>query len=138
MRPLALAIAVALIVGSALLTGCSRSVSMAPPTKTPVPFVGAQTTPTSNSSAGTAKAGHLIISIKPTGFEPSNAKVKVGGRVVWQNNDTVAHTITIQGGPQSGQIAPGGTASHVFTQAGTFNVSDTAFNMLVGTITVSK
>ena len=138
MRPLVLAFTVAVMAGSALLTGCSRSVSMAPPTKTPVPFVGAETSSTSGSSGGSASAEHLIISIKATGFVPANAKVKVGGRVVWQNNDTVAHTITIAGGPKSGEVAPGGTASHVFNQAGTYNVSDTAFNFLVGTITVTK
>jgi plastocyanin len=48
-------------------------------------------------------------------FDPVTVNVEPGQRVIWTNTDSDAHTVTVDplnpapGGPNSGDIAPGGT-----------------------------
>jgi plastocyanin len=65
-------------------------------------------------------------------WSPNTVNVKVGQKVVWTNNDNVAHTAvsgTDANDPAKGKefdsgltklINPGGTFEHAFTKAGTF------------------
>ena len=49
--------------------------------------------------------------------------VSRGTRVTWTNRDSTPHTVTGEGegGPRSGDIAPGSNYSFTFDRAGTFN-----------------
>ena len=54
-------------------------------------------------------------------FSPNSITVQAGSTVTWVNNDTVPHTATGNNGEfDTGQIAPGGSASITFDNAGTF------------------
>ena len=61
-------------------------------------------------------------------FIPSMVTIDVGGEVIWENNDTAAHTITsgtAVDGPDghwdSSLVMAGSTFSHMFDEAGTFD-----------------
>jgi plastocyanin len=55
-------------------------------------------------------------------FNPATLTVKVGASVTWRNDDPYTHTSTSDTGVwDSGNIAPGGTASKSFTTAGTYH-----------------
>ncbi len=64
----------------------------------------------------------MTIDMRNVQFLPQRARVKAGETVLWKNSDTMAHTVTKQGGPGpesgSGTIAPGGTFAHTFKQPG--------------------
>jgi plastocyanin len=63
--------------------------------------------------------------------------VPVGTTVVWQNNDTIAHTSTSNAaGWNSGTIGPGQSFQFTFTSAGTFPYHCTIHPNMVGTVTV--
>jgi len=63
--------------------------------------------------------------------------VSVGTTVVWQNNDTIAHTSTSNlSGWNSGTIAPGQSFRFTFTSPGTFTYFCTIHPDMLGTVTV--
>ena len=59
-------------------------------------------------SAGWAPVAFIPISLTPTGPSPASLTIVIGDGVpVWQNVDTVTHTVTFAGGLCSLQVAPG-------------------------------
>jgi plastocyanin len=72
-------------------------------------------------------------------FNPSEFTVAVGTTVTWRNTDNVDHTSTSDDGSwDTGNIAPGASATTTFNQAGTFGYHCTYHRTLgmTGTITV--
>jgi plastocyanin len=54
-------------------------------------------------------------------YEPDPVVVQVGGKVIWQNEDTAPHTATADdGGFDTGTIEKGKLGSATFKEAGTF------------------
>lgn len=78
----------------------------------------------SASAAALAAVAHAQVKITAKGFSPAAVTIKKGGRVVWSNADTKPHAVQILGGVSSGTMKAGAVASHVFTQAGTFDIAD--------------
>lgn len=58
-------------------------------------------------------------------FAPSNLTITHGTTVTWMNGDGIAHTVTSATGSadtyNSGSIGGGGTFTHTFANAGTYN-----------------
>jgi predicted secreted protein with PEFG-CTERM motif len=78
-------------------------------------------------------------------FIPSMVTIDIGGEVIWENNDTAAHTVT--SGTPSGEvgavfdsslIAPGSTFSYEFEDAGTFDYFCMVHPWMVGAVMVSS
>jgi len=78
-------------------------------------------------------------------FIPSMVTIDIGGEVIWENNDTAAHTIT--SGTPSGEvgavfdsslIAPGSTFSYEFEDAGTFDYFCMVHPWMAGVVMVSS
>ena len=78
-------------------------------------------------------------------FIPSMVTIDIGGEVIWENNDTAAHTVT--SGTPSGEvgavfdsslIAPGSTFSHEFDDAGTFDYFCMVHPWMAGVVMVSS
>lgn len=72
----------------------------------------------------TARAAATVqVSIIDFAFSPTPITINVGDTVTWTNNGAVTHTTTslTPGIWDSGFLQPGGTFSHTFTQAGTFD-----------------
>jgi len=62
------------------------------------------------------------VSIKNFAFSVGSLSIAAGTTVTWTNNDATDHTVTADDNSfDSGVIAPGGTFSHKFSAAGTFN-----------------
>jgi len=77
------------------------------------------------------------VSIVNMTFSPATLNVPVGTTVTWTNNDNMTHTVTSDAsGFDSGDIAPGGKYSKVFSVAGTYAYHCTIHPGMKGTITV--
>lgn len=71
--------------------------------------------------ASTAATASNAATIKGFSFQPEVLKVKVGAKVTWTNDDTVAHTVTADTDSfASGNVQPGGSFSFTFTRPGTY------------------
>ena len=69
-------------------------------------------------------------------FGPSSLTVTVGDTVTWTNGDDSPHTVTADGAFDSGNIEPGQSFSHTFTEPGTFTYVCQYHDEMVATITV--
>jgi len=83
-------------------------------------------TPTNNSANNSASTDQTQSTNKVTianmAFSPSQITVNKGDTVTWTNNDSTAHTVTSDTGSElnSGDIQPGSTYSHTFSQTGSY------------------
>jgi len=90
--------------------------------------------------------GSAIVGCETTNecYIPYMVTIDVGGEVMWNNVDSMAHTVTA-GSPteglsehfDSGLVAPGAMFSHEFTEAGTFDYFCMVHPWMVGTVMVS-
>jgi plastocyanin len=77
--------------------------------------------PASTAATTTAATATNAATIKGFSFQPEVLKVKVGAKVTWTNDDTVAHTVTADTNSfASGNLQPGGSFSFTFTRPGTY------------------
>lgn len=115
-----------------VVSGCYGS--SATPTKP------AATPPASGSSGsggtGGASTAPTAVSIANFAFDPASVTVKVGDTVTWTNNDSTTHTITGDGGLNSGDVAPGSTYSKTFDKAGTYSYHCSIHKTMTGTVVV--
>jgi len=116
--------------GLLLLAGCSGG-SDTPPPATPAAQEGSSTT-----TAPAAAPSHQLIVITEKGFAPATVTVKVGSDVIWSNSGKKSHSVVLGPGAESGKIKPGGTATHVFDEAGTFKYEDGLNPSLKGVVIV--
>ena len=91
---------------------------------------GATVTTNPTPEAGTstqseaAEANDLVtISMKDIKFVPEEAAVKVGQKVIWENNDTVPHNVTAEKGAdfKSETMNQGDTFEYTPTKTGTID-----------------
>jgi plastocyanin len=72
-------------------------------------------------------------------FEPATVEIAVGGTVTWTNTDTFTHDVA-QSPPGSGFTSPaipqGGTFSHTFDEAGTFDYYCPSHPIMFGQVVV--
>lgn len=130
----ALAIVAALALGAA---GCggggSTSTTSSAPATTP-----AQTGSSGASGGTSASGGAVAIKMQNIQFAPKDQTVKVGQRVTWTNDDTVAHNVTATNGASFKSSDFGQGASYSFTpkKAGTITYTCTLHPGMNGTLTV--
>lgn len=98
------------------------------------PTGGSTGTGASGSASGAAQK-EVAVQMSSFAFVPANVDVAVGGTVTWTNNDSVAHTVSIDG-KVSDKIDPGKTFSKTFAAAGTFPYSCTIHPSMTGVVTV--
>jgi plastocyanin len=81
-------------------------------------------TPTTPTVVGGAKDASVVIpksdGYGTTGFSPGNLVVAVGTQVVWENQDTQAHTVTSDTNIWNGGASPGDAYSRTFNTKGSF------------------
>jgi plastocyanin len=92
----------------------------------------------SESSAPKAmKSSSASVSMVNFAFSPSSVTVNVGDTVTWSNKDDAPHNATADDGSFSTpDINKGQSASHRFTQAGTFSYICTIHPTMQGTVRV--
>ncbi len=73
-----------------------------------------------NPPAGSGQTG---VTIQNFAFSPATLTVKAGDTVVWTNQDSSSHTVVSDSGSEiaSGTLPQGGTYSHTFNSAGTYD-----------------
>jgi plastocyanin len=72
------------------------------------------------AAAGDTRPMTFTITIDGTRFEPEDATVKVGDKIVWVNKDPFPHTATAKPAFDSGTIDAGASWSYTASQAGEF------------------
>ena len=116
------------------LVGCSSASTAAPSTAASAAAPSAAR----SAAASAPAAGGAAVTIKDFAFNPQTIQAKVGDTITWTNNDSTAHTVTLDDkSVDSGSVAPSATFSHAFTQAGTFTYHCEIHKQMTATITVS-
>ena len=121
-----------------LLPGAPTYTPGASPTPTATATTGPSPTPTATTSG--TYAG--VIAMYNIIFTPNALTIPRGGRVLWNNTDSVNHSVRsgAPGAPtalfNSGTLVPGGTFSFTFNDAGTFPFFSELDSGMTGTITV--
>jgi plastocyanin len=82
--------------------------------------------------------GEVKVSIKNTAYEPKNITARVGQTIRWTNDDPIAHTVTRQGGFDSGTLNAGANFTFKPTQAGRIDYLCTIHPGQTGSITVES
>lgn len=122
-RSVILAILVAvLIAGLVVLPGCSSATS--------------DSTPSSGNSGGGSTTGGATVTLANFAFDPTSVEIKAGESVTWTNEDSAVHTVTGDGGIDSGDLAKGKSYSKTFDTAGTYNYKCTIHPTMTGTVVV--
>jgi plastocyanin len=112
------------------VAGCSSG-------STTAPSAAASAAAPSAAASGQA-AGAAAVTIKDFAFNPATIQAKVGDTITWTNQDSTAHTVTLDDkSVDSGNVAPNATFGHAFTQAGTFTYHCEIHKQMKGTITVT-
>ena len=110
------------------------------PTGTARPAGGTAPAASVSGGGGAAVAcsgsGGQAVSIANFAFNPASATASVGSTVTWTNNDSTAHTVTFDAGPDCGNVAGGATKSATFTSTGSFAYHCTIHPNMKGTVVV--
>ena len=95
------------------------------------------TNPVSNTTPVSATS-EAKVEIKNFSFSPQTIKIKVGDKITWTNNDSVAHTVTSDSDNllDSPTFSPGESFSFVFTKAGSTNYHCNIHKTMKGTVVV--
>jgi plastocyanin len=127
----------AFLVGGVLLlaTACGggQPTTTNGPTGAPPSVTG--TAPASAAAACTGAAGAPVV-VQDFSFGPQTVTVAVGGVVTWTNLGQTNHTVTFDGGPDCGQLAPSATVSRTFDAAGSFAYHCAIHPSMKGTVVV--
>jgi plastocyanin len=76
--------------------------------------------------------------MKNIAFSPTSVTVKAGDKVTWTNNDSFAHTVTLDDNSvDSGEVAAGATFENTFATAGTFAYHCKIHAVMHATVTVT-
>lgn len=83
-------------------------------------------------------ADTVAVDISGFAFQPGTVTIQVGDTVTWTNNDGTPHTATSTDNPAlfDGQMAPGGSFSFTFSDAGTFDYVCKIHPAMQGTVVV--
>jgi len=75
-----------------------------------------------------------------TAFAPSTIQAKVGDVIAWTNNDSVAHTATVDDDAActTQTLAPGASGALTFSTAGTYAFHCKIHAFMTGTIEVTE
>ncbi len=98
---------------------------------TQAPTTVATTAPTATVQPTTAS-----VDIQNYAFNPATLTIPRGTTVVWNQKDSVTHTVSGTGF-DSGDLSPGMTFSHTFNDTGTYNYGCSIHTYMKGTIIVT-
>ena len=97
----------------------------------------AQEATAGSSALNAPQTGHAVVKITDAAFDPVTVTILAGTKVIWSNEGKLNHNVTPDaGGPSSGTIKPGVTATHMFPQQGTFHYHDRLHPQLKGVVVV--
>jgi plastocyanin len=140
LKPLLIAALVALSLGlGACGSGGSDSTSSGAETTPPASEEAMEDTESTESEpapSGEASKSEKVDIVEFT-YQPDPVVVQVGGKVIWQNQDTAPHTATADDGSfDTGTIEKGKIGSETFKEAGTFTYFCEIHPTMHGTVEV--
>jgi plastocyanin len=133
----------AIVVIALAIAACSNPASASTPPAAAPSTEAASNTPAASTAASSVPAsggatGASAVAIKDTAFSPATITVKAGDKVTWTNNDSFAHTVTLDDNSvDSGNLAGGATFDNTFATAGTFAYHCKIHSSMHGTVTVT-
>lgn len=138
LKPLFLAALVALSLG---LAACGDSGSDSTSGAETSPLAAEETTEAESTESEPAPSGEASksekVDIVEFTYQPDPVVVQVGGKVIWQNQDTAPHTATADDGSfDTGTIEKGKIGSETFKEAGTFTYFCAIHPTMHGTVEV--
>lgn len=85
-------------------------------------------------------AASQTVSVGDNFYSPRSVTINIGDTITWTNNGSADHSATADNGSfDTGVFGPGGSRSHTFTQAGTFDYFCTVHGQAQsGTVTVAS
>ncbi len=89
------------------------------------------------NSCGSSGAAANIGATDGRVFSPDHAPIVHGQSVCWQNNGSIAHTVTDDGGAFNTSLPAGQIFVHIYATGGTFPYHCTIHAGMTGTITVN-
>jgi plastocyanin len=121
--------------------GSSGSDSSSSEAETAPPASEETTTETESTESEPAPSGEASksekVDIVEFTYQPDPVVVQVGGKVIWQNQDTAPHTATADDGSfDTGTIEKGKIGSEAFKEAGTFTYFCEIHPTMHGTVEV--
>jgi plastocyanin len=123
-----------LALAGAAVAGCGSDNKSTSSTPAPPP-------PAASTTASAATSGDVVkVSMKNIKFVPHDITAKVGQKIMWTNDDQIAHTVTATSGANfdSGAVNGGATFEFTATKAGKIDYVCTIHAGQNGTITVTK
>ena len=97
---------------------------------------GTSGTTSDGATDGGATPMEASVVMQGLAFDPSTVEVGVGGSVTWTNEDSVPHTVTGDGGLDSGSLAQGESYTTTFDTAGTYEYACTIHPSMTGVVEV--
>ena len=114
-------LAVGILTLVVIACGGSGSATSAPQTSSASGPPASAAAPTGGQACTTdATEGDEVIIVNFT-YQPAQLTVPVGSAVAWTNNDTDAHTVTFDNGPDCGRMDNDDTVALDFDTVGTFS-----------------
>jgi plastocyanin len=94
---------------------------------------------TAQAPADAPAAQEVVVHLKDTAFQPGDIRLKVGQKVLFENDDAFAHTVTATQGAKfdSGSLDQGKTFEFTAAKAGKISYVCTFHPGMAGTITIS-
>jgi plastocyanin len=141
LKPLLIAALVALSLGLAACGGggsgsTSSDTATAPPASEETSGEETESTESEPAPSGAAAKSEKVDIVEFT-YQPDPVVVQVGGKVIWQNQDTAPHTATADDGSfDTGVIEKGKLGSETFKKAGTFTYFCEIHPTMHGTVEV--
>jgi plastocyanin len=140
LKPLFLAALVALSLGLVACGGSGSSSSTeaetAPASEESGPEAEGEESESEPAPSGEASKSEKVEIVEFT-YQPDPVVVQVGGKVIWQNQDTAPHTATADDGSfDTGTIEKGKIGSETFKEAGTFTYFCEIHPTMHGTVEV--
>lgn len=90
------------------------------PTRSPAPAPEPEPTRTAPPPPPDAPAT-ATVTIADFDYAPDPVEIAAGGTITWTNQDSTAHTATVSGGPGTGAISGGASASLTLEAPGTYD-----------------
>jgi plastocyanin len=141
LKPLFAAALVALSLGLAACGGggsdsTSSDTATAPPASEETAGEETESTESEPASSGEAAKSEKVDIVEFT-YQPDPVVVQVGGKVIWQNQDTAPHTATADDGSfDTGVIEKGKIGSETFKEAGAYTYFCEIHPTMHGTVEV--
>jgi plastocyanin len=98
--------------------------------------VGSPAGATAATAVACTGSGGQAVSIQNFAFNPASVTVAAGGTVTWTNNDSTAHTVTFDSGPNCQQLSGSETKTATFSVAGSYPYHCSIHPTMKGTVVV--